>query len=129
QHAEPLNGVHHEKDPALPAQLADGDHVVAKAAGKLDEAEANNPRARVERLPDVIDQDPVSTAGNQADFDAAIGQVHPRIDVGGVLLGGGDHVVAGGPGEALGDDADSLAGVLDEGDFLDPGPDHLRRQL
>ena len=38
------------------------------------------------------------------------------IEVGGIFLGGGDDVVAGLPGQALGDDADALAGVLDEGD-------------
>ena len=61
--------------------------------------------------------------GTAADLDAAAGEVHPRVVVRRVLLGGDDDVVAGLPGEALGDDADAVRGVRDEGDVVRVGVD------
>ena len=45
-------------------------------------------------------------------------EVHPRVLVRGVFLGGKDDVVAGPPREALGDDADAMRGVRDEVDVV-----------
>ncbi len=49
---------------------------------------------------------------------ALLRQVHPGVDVGGVFDVCRDDAVAKLPVDALGDDADSLAGVLDKGDFV-----------
>ena len=43
---------------------------------------------------------------------------HPRVDVGRVFDGGRDDAVAPLPVDAVGDDADALAGVLDERDLV-----------
>jgi hypothetical protein len=48
----------------------------------------------------------------------AAGDFHPGVNVGGVFDGGGDDAVAPLPVDAVGDDADSLAGVFHEGDFI-----------
>jgi hypothetical protein len=49
---------------------------------------------------------------------AAARQFHPRVDVGGVLDRRRDDAVAGAASPRRGDDADPLAGVLDEGDLV-----------
>src|SRR5262249_17794346 len=48
KNAQPLNGIDKEIDAALPAQTADGIQIVAKAAGKLDHAEADKAGALVD---------------------------------------------------------------------------------
>ena len=101
QHAQALDGIDEEEHAALAAQGADGVEVVAEAAGIFDEAEADQARAAVDGRAQIVDSRAAVAAGHQAQLDAAAGQVHPRIEVGGVFLRGGDDVVAGLPGEAL----------------------------
>ena len=97
--------------------VADGVQVVAKAAGVFDVAEADQRacgrRWRARRSSSRAGRRGSATGRTSTPRPA---QVQPRIDVGGILLRRGDDVVAGLPGEALGDDADAFAGVLDEGD-------------
>ena len=99
----------------LTAQLAEGVEIVAEAAGILDEAEGEQACAVVDGAANVVDPQPAIAALDATQLDAARGEVQPGIDVGGIFLGGDDDVVAGLPRQALGDDADAFAGVLDEG--------------
>src|SRR5207302_2936432 len=106
-----LNGVDKEMNATLPTQRSDVIQVIAKAAGELDPAEADHARAAVERRTNVVDPEPAVAARYGAHLDAAIGQVHPGINVGRVFFSGGNDVVASLPGIAFGHDADALAGI------------------
>jgi hypothetical protein len=55
---------------------------------------------------------------DEADFDAALGEGGPGVDVGGVVVEVGDDVVAFADGEACGDVAEGERGGADEGDFV-----------
>ena len=103
--------------------------IVALAAGEFDVGEGDEPGAGIGGgFEDFFEGDVagVFVAGfflgdhDQLDAAAADG-FHPGIDVGGVFDGGGDDAVAALPVDAVGDDADSFAGVFDEGDFVAMG--------
>src|SRR5581483_6936125 len=102
-----------KQDTALAAQGAEGAQVIAKAAGELDGTETQDPRARVHGGPDIVDGDAGTTARHEPGLDSFRFQVQPWIDVGRILLGRRDNVVAFAPGKALRDNADALARVLD----------------
>src|SRR5260370_32398038 len=102
--------------PALAAEAADRVQVVAVAGRVLDEAEANQARAAVEGRAEVVEHQAAGATGDGADLDAAGREVQPRVAVRGVLVLRGHQVVAGPPRVALGDDADALARILDEGE-------------
>src|SRR5262249_21867361 len=97
QHAQPLDSIDEEIGAALPAQRADTVKVVAEAAGVFDEAETDQAGAAVHGGAQVLDPEPAVAAGDGSDLDPAAGQVHPRVQVGRVLLGGSYDVVAGPP--------------------------------
>ena len=72
----------------------------------------------------------VRLLGHHDQLDAAAADtLHPRVDVGRVLDAGGDDAVAPLPVDAVGDDADALAGVLDERDLVAVRVHHRRRGL
>src|SRR5207237_6967303 len=109
-------------------QCTDGVEIVAEAGSVLDKAQADEARPAVDACADIVHLDARSTAWDEARLDATIAQVHPRIDVGGILLGGDDDVVAGLPGKTFRDEAEALAGVLDKGDFRGVGIDQTREE-
>ena len=105
--------------------MADAGEIVALAAGEFDVGEGHEPGARLGGGgEDFFDGDMAGVFGaglflDHDQFDAsAAGDFHPGINVGGVFDVGGDDAVAVLPVDAVGDDADSLAGVFHEGDFV-----------
>jgi len=129
--AEGLDGIDAEENVVFGAELADAGEVVALAAGEFDVREGHETRARLggggENFFDG-DVPGVFGAGLFLDHDKfnppAAGDFHPGVDVGGVFDIGGDDAVAVLPVDAIGDDADSFAGVFDEGDFVTAGIEH-----
>src|SRR5262249_54400798 len=106
-----------KENAALAAQTPDGVEIVAEAAGKLDKAQADQASPGIEPGAEVIDLDACAAAGDKAHLDTARAKIHPRINVGGIFLGGDHEIVAVAPGQSLGDEADALAGVFDKGDI------------
>src|SRR6516225_10006393 len=62
ENAQALNGINKEIDAALPAQTADGIQIIAKAAGKLDHAEADKARALVDSFDQIVKLQPAAPA-------------------------------------------------------------------
>src|SRR6478672_3920074 len=106
EHAEALDRIDEEEDAAFPAYAADRLEVIAEAAGELDEAQAHDPGARIDRGTKIVDGDAAAATGNRAHLDAAVGLIHPWVLVRRVLLGGNDDVVALLPWKTLGDETD-----------------------
>src|SRR5207249_10909651 len=98
------------------AERSDRSEVVVKTAGELDRAQGDQPCPFVQGCANVIDMNAPVASCYRADLDAVAGEVHPRVNIGGVFLRRCDHLVTRLPREALGNDANALAGVLDEGD-------------
>src|SRR5439155_4958145 len=100
--------------PAGELDVGKRDHARARVGGLLEDFfDGNMPPAL--RVCFFIDHDELHAAG--------AGQLHPWIDVGRVFDAGGDDAVPKLPVESVGDDADPLAGVLDEGDLVAMGVD------
>src|SRR5207247_793696 len=76
--AESLDRVDEEENAPLAAKVAQRIEIIAKTAGELDEAEAQDARVRVHGGAEVVDQEPALAARHTPHLDAAIFQVQPR---------------------------------------------------
>src|SRR5439155_23219524 len=92
--AESLDRVDEEENAPLAAKVAQRIEIIAKTAGELDEAEAQDARVRVHGGAEVVDQEPALAARHTPHLDAAIFQLQPRIDIGRVFLLGDDELDA-----------------------------------
>ena len=60
-----------------------------------------------------------------ADGDTAAGEVHPRVNIGGVIVGVTDQLVTLAPRDAIGKDAKPQRGGAEEGDLVGVGADEI----
>ncbi len=116
--AEGLDGVHAEEDVALGEFAADGVEFEAEAGDEVAGGEGYEAGVFINLAEDVDAADAPESAGvEEADFDAAVGEGHPRVNVGGVVVEVDQDVGAFAEGEAGGDHAEGEGRGADEGDF------------
>jgi tetratricopeptide (TPR) repeat protein len=125
QHAEGLNGIDAEQDFAFGAELAYAGQIVALAAGEFDVGEGDQARFWLSGGgEDFFDGNLPGLLGTGLFLDhdqlhpPAAGDFHPGVNIGGVFDVGGNDAIAELPVDAVGDDADPLAGVFNEGDLI-----------
>ena len=125
--AQSLNGIEEHERAALVGDLRDPPDVVPVAGREADPAHGHDPRPLVAGFGQAFQIEPAADIGRHAPrFDAAAGQIHPRIDVRRKLVGERDDIVARSPIESFGNQADAARRVADERDLIRMGADHLR---
>jgi hypothetical protein len=115
--------------PRRVGDVADCLQIAAAAVREGDPAHGDEPRAIVAVVGQLVVVDAAVGGGDEASLHAAVGEVHPGVEVRRVFVGQGDDVVAGAPIEAFGDVVDAGGGVGDEGDFIRVGVDMVRGGL
>ena len=91
---------------------------IAAKTGVMNEAQGQQPGSRIDRCFEILKEDACSARLHDSGFDAAAGQVHPRVDVRRIFARDKDHIVARFPREPLGHHGEPARSVADECNFI-----------
>jgi len=125
--AQSLDGVQKHQRPVLVGQGHQGVQVHPPAAGVSNPTDGHDPRAPVAGVGQAIQIDLSPLDRHSAGFDAAPGQVHPRVLVRRKLVGQRHDVVALAPGKSFRHEVDARRRIGNQRDLLGRGADQLRR--
>ena len=128
--AQRLDGIQAEEDAALAQGAAQRGHIQPPAADEMAGSQRHQPGLLV-HLPQHVDvpNAPQFAHVHETHFDAAPGQGHPWIDVGGVIVVVDEDVVALAPGQPGRDEAQRQRGGSHQRDFLRPRAHQPRRRI